>query len=292
MTSSWMLVAGALFATMGVFAKLLAPQFTGAELSLYRSLVGLMAIGAFIAWKRQALATPFWRGHFWRGATGTISLIGYFYAMTKLPLATAIMLNYTSPLWLTLMSVVLLGERFRPRLLFAIALGFVGVAFLLRPTFSGDSAHAGFIGLGSGFFAACAYTGVKKLGQAGEPEWRVVFYFALAGALGSALTQGAIEREFHAVTTGNVALLLGMGIAATLAQLAMTRAYHSGNTLVVGAFAYSTVVFASLAGIFFFDEVLPPIAWAGMLLIVASGLIAKGVAPREDKRPALPAEED
>ena len=97
MTSSWMLVAGALFAAMGVFAKLLAGQFTGAELSLYRSLVGLIAVGAFVIWKRQSLATPFGKGHFWRGLTGTISLIGYFYAMTKLPLATAITLNYTSP---------------------------------------------------------------------------------------------------------------------------------------------------------------------------------------------------
>ena len=84
-----------------------------------------------------------------------------------------------------------------------------------------------------------------------------------------------------------------MGVAATFAQLAMTRAYHSGNTLVVGAFAYSTVVFASLAGIFIFDEVLPPIAWIGMAIIIASGLLAKSGSERNgDNRPALPAEED
>ena len=82
------------------------------------------------------------------------------------------------------------------------------------------------------------------------------------------------------------------GIAATLAQLAMTRAYHRGNTLVVGAFAYSTVVFASIAGIFVFDEVLPPVAWIGMAIVVASGLLAKsGGGSAADKRPALPAEE-
>ncbi len=293
MTSSWMLVAGALFATMGVFAKLLAGQFTGAELSLYRSLIGLAAIGAFVLWKRQSLATPFWKGHFWRGLTGTISLIAYFYAMTQLPLATAITLNYTSPLWLTLLSTILLGERFRPRLVVAIVLGFIGAALLLRPTFSGANAHAGFIGLASGFFAACAYVNVKKLGDAGETEWRVVFYFALAGTIGSALTQGAIERDFHPVNTGNIGLLLGLGLGATLAQLAMTRAYHSGNTLVVGAFAYSTVIFASLAGIFIFDELLPPISWIGMAIIIVSGLLAKTSSERKgDKLPALPAEED
>jgi drug/metabolite transporter (DMT)-like permease len=289
MTSSWMLVAGALFATMGLFAKFLGGQFSGAELSLYRSLIGLVAVGGFVVWTRASIRTPLWKNHFWRGLTGTISLISYFYAMTMLPLATAITLNYTSPLWLTLLSTLLLKERFSLRLLFAIALGFCGVALLLRPTLGGDHAHAGLVGLASGFFAACAYVNVKKLGDAGEPEWRVVFYFSMAGAIGSALLQGLVAREFHPVHGGNIGLLLGVGLSATAAQLAMTRAYHSGNTLVVGAFAYSTVIFASLAGVYFFDEVLPAMAWVGMAVIIVSGLLAK----RADRKgPALPAEED
>ncbi len=284
-----MLVAGALFATMGTFAKFLGTHFTGAELSFYRSLIALILLGAFVALKRHSLATPFWRGHIWRGVTGTISLIGYFYAMTKLPLATAFTLNYTSPIFLTILSTILLGEKFSPRLVFAIALGFIGVALLLRPTFEGANAIAGFIGLGSGFFAACAYVNVKKLGDAGEPEWRVVFYFAVAGTIGSAIFQGLSDFEFHAISLPNAALLLGLGLVATAAQLAMTRAYHSGNTLVVGAFAYSTVIFASLSGIVFFNEVLPPIAWLGMAIIMVSGILAK----RADRRaPVLSGEAD
>jgi drug/metabolite transporter (DMT)-like permease len=290
-TSSWMLVAGALFATMGMFAKLLGDQFSGAELSLYRSLIALVAVGAFVLWKKQSLKTPFARGHVWRGVTGTISLIGYFYAMTKLPLATAITLNYTSPLFLTLLSTLLLKEKFSVRLLFAIALGFVGVALLLRPTFAGDNAHAGLIGLASGFFAACAYINVKKLGEAGEPEWRVVFYFAVAGTIGSAIFQAVVARDFHPINAANAPTLLGLGLTATVAQLAMTRAYHSGNTLVVGAFAYSTVVFASLIGIVVFDEVLPPIAWVGMAIVVLSGLLAKAANKRADSK-TLPASAD
>ncbi|MBL8511466.1 MAG: DMT family transporter [Betaproteobacteria bacterium] len=283
-----MLVAGALFAIMGAFAKSLAGQFTGAELSFYRCAVGLIAVGAFVIGRRQSLVTPFWKGHFWRGLTGTISLIAYFYAMTKLPLATAITLNYTSPIWLTLLSTALLRERFQPRLLLAIALGFVGVVLLLRPTLTPENLHDGLIGLASGFFAACAYINVKKLGDAGEPEWRVVFYFAVAGSVGSGLLQAALG-DFHPVTMPAIGPLLGMGLCATLAQLAMTRAYHSGNTLVVGAFAYSTVIFASLAGIFWFDELLPPLAWVGMAIIIFSGLLAKRVS---SNKPALPVEAD
>ncbi len=292
-----MLVAGALFATMGAFAKFLGTQFTGAELSMYRSLVALVAVAAVVLVRRQSLATPFWKGHFWRGFTGTISLIGYFYAMTQLPLATAITLNYTSPLWLTILSTVLLGERFRPPLVAAILLGFIGVTLLLQPTFSDDNLVAGLIGLGSGFFAACAYYNVKKLGEAGESEWRVVFYFGVMGFIGSAFTQVAWKGEFQAVTMTTLWPLLGMGVAATIAQLAMTRAYHSGNTLVVGAFAYSTVIFAALFGWMFFDEKLPTLAWFGMAIIVASGLMAKfaserGVPESVKRKPTLPAEED
>lgn len=291
MTSSWMLVAGALFATMGVCAKFLAGRFTGAELSFYRSLIGLIAVGAFALWTRRSVRTSFLFGHFWRGLAGTISLVSYFYALTQLPLATAITLNYTSPLWLTVLSTVLLKERFSPRLLGAMAVGFVGAALVLHPTLDTEHATAGWIGLGSGFFAACAYVGVKKLGDAGEPEWRVVFYFCVIGALGSALTQGVATGTFHAIQGRDVGLLLGVGLAATLAQLAMTRAYHSGNTLVAGAFAYSTVVYTAVAGIVFFEEFLSASAWVGIALIVASGLLAKLFA-KPATRPGLPEEED
>ena len=295
MTSSWMLVAGALFAMMGMLAKLLGGQFSGAELAMYRSLFGLTAIGIFLLWRRETLRTPFWKGHFWRGATGTVSLVAYFYAMTALPLATAITLNYTSPIWLTLLSALMLKERFDRRLIIAVALGFVGVAMLLRPAFASDQAVPGMIGLASGFFAACAYVNVKKLGAAGEPAWRVVFYFSVVGTFGSALTQ-PLDGPFHAITSANFWPLLGMGMIATLAQLAMTRAYHSGNTLVVGAFAYSTVIFAALGGLVFFSEKLPLLAWMGMLVIIVSGLLAgltQGAGiDKDNKMPALPAEED
>ena len=296
MTSSWMLVAGALFALVGALAKLLSSQFSGVELAMYRSLSGLVAIGIFLLWRRETPRTSFWKSHFWRGAMGTISLVTYFYAMSELPLATVITLNYTSPIWLTLLSVLLLKERFNRRLVFAVALGFIGVGMLLRPAFASNQALPGMIGLASGFFAACAYVNVKKLGAAGEPAWRVVFYFSVIGTFGSALAQ-PLAGAFHPLNMDNFWPLLGMGLVATLAQLAMTRAYHSGNTLVIGAFAYSTVIFAAIIGLLFFDEQLPPLAWIGMLVIIISGLIAKWASQGTNKQPNgkmpdLPAEED
>ena len=96
------------------------------------------------------------------------------------------------------------------------------------------------MGLVSGFFAAIAYLNVKQLGQIGEPEWRIVFYFTLICTFGGGIWMGV--HAFHPVSPRNFLLLLGLGTTATLAQLAMTRAYREGNTLVVGSLAYSTVI--------------------------------------------------
>lgn len=83
-----------------------------------------------------------------------------------------------------------------------------------------------------------------------------------------------LVHQFHALSWSTLPILLGLGTTATLAQLAMTRAYRVGNTLVVGSLAYTTVIFASFFGILFWDEWLSPLSWLGIVLIVASGVLS------------------
>ncbi|HXZ50203.1 MAG TPA: DMT family transporter [Usitatibacter sp.] len=273
MTSSWMLVAGFLFATMGVLVKLGSAQFGSAELAFYRSLVSFVAILGVVRVRRGTVRTPYLGMHLVRSAVGAISLMAYFHAISQLPLATAQTLNYTSPIFLAIGTIVLLGERFSGRLLAAILLGFAGVALLLQPTFREGKESAALIGLASGVLSAWAYLSVRTLGRLGEPDWRVVFWFGLVGSVLCAGWQAATGR-FHPVTAENVWILLGIGLAGTLAQLAMTRAYRTGNTLAVGALSYSTLVFGALATALVWREPVPPLEWAGMLVIGASGLLA------------------
>jgi drug/metabolite transporter (DMT)-like permease len=280
MTSSWMLVAGFLFAAMGVFVKLGSAQFGAAELAFYRSLFTFVAILGIVWYRKSTVLTPHFGMHLLRATVGAVSLVGYFHAIAELPLATAQTLNYTSPLFLAIATVVVMGERFSGLLIAAIVVGFVGVALLLQPTFQEGKQAPALIGLFSGVFASWAYLSVRTLGRVGEPDWRVVFWFGLVAAVICAGWQAA-TGTFHPVRWDNVWILAGMGLAGTLAQLAMTRAYRTGNTLVVGALSYSTLVFGAAATFLVWNERMAPLAWAGMLVIVASGIMAMRAERRE-----------
>ena len=147
MTSSWMLVAGLLFATMGVFVKLGSAYFGTAELAFYRSVVTFVTMLGVVGMRGGTLRTPYLGMHFVRSVVGAISLMAYFHAIGELPLATAQTLNYTSPIFLAIATLVVLRERFSAKLVGAVLLGFAGVALLLRPTFAEGRQGAAMIGL-------------------------------------------------------------------------------------------------------------------------------------------------
>jgi drug/metabolite transporter (DMT)-like permease len=272
MRSLWMLVSGFLFACMGVLVKLSAVYFSSIELVFYRSMIGFLIICVIVSVRHLPLSTLYWKNHCWRGLSGLGSVLMFFYCITQLPLATAVTLNYTSPLFLTLLTTMILKDHFQWLLAVAVVLGFAGVVLLLRPSLQEDQWSGGLIGLASGFFAAIAYLNIRHLGNLGEPDWRVVFYFTLISTIITSIWM--LFNTFHPITPVNFLLLLGIGITATLAQLALTRAYRTGKILVVGALAYSTVVFASLWGILIWGELLSLTSWLGIGLIVAGGLLS------------------
>ena len=280
--AGWMLVAGGLFAVMGACAKLGAERFSSAELVFYRSAFGLVAIliGARLpaAGRRlPALATCRLRLHLGRSLSGFIALLLFFYALGELPLATGMTLNYTSPLFLGLLSGWLLKRPVGRRLGIPLALGFVGVVLLLQPHFHAGDWLAGLAGLASGFLAGLAYVHVRQLTEAGEPAVRIVFYFTLVSTASAGLW--AAVSGWHAVDVGSLAVLLALGASATLAQFALTHAYRVGNALVVASLAHSTVVFAGILGVWWFGERLDGTAGTGVGLIVLAG-VASVVAGR------------
>lgn len=278
-----MVVAGLLFGFMTLFVKLGANRFSGVELVFYRSLFGLVTIAIIVRARRYRLSTEHFRMHLWRSLSGFAALMLFFHSITVLPLATAVTLNYTAPLFLAALSAAILRERPGLLLIMALLIGFAGVALLLRPSVSSHELNAALLGLLSGFLGAIAYLNIKQLAQTGEPDWRTVFYFTLISTLGAGLWM--MFSVFHAVDLRGVLLLSGLGITATLAQLALTRAYRQGETLVVGSLAYSTVIFSSLFGALIFGDRLDITSWMAIGLVVISGVLSVWTVRN---RPVLP----
>ncbi len=271
MQSLWMLVASLLFACMGVCVKFAAATHSAVEITFYRSFISLILMFGLVRLNRVGLATPHWRWQISRGVVGFSALFAYFYAITLMPLAAAVTLNYSSAIFLALY-LALAGMRVSAGILGALFLGLLGVALLLKPSFHADQLLGGLIGLGSGVLAGMAYFSVRELGARGEPEMRTVFYFSLVSSVCAGIW--LLFSELHAVDLRSGLLLLGVAGFATVAQLAMTRAYTRGKTLMSAALAYSTVIFSSLFGAMFWGEVLDASAWFAIALIILSGIAA------------------
>ena len=272
MQSLWMIAASFLFASMGVCVKLAAETFPPSEIVFYRSFISFLMMLPVVRLHGVSLATPHWRFQPWRSAAGFVSLLLYFYAIFLLPLATAATLAYTSPLFLAIYLGCFRKMHLRRGMVVALMIGFAGVALLLRPTLHAEQWLGGVIGLGSGMLSGLAFYNIKELSERGEPEARTVFYFSLFSTLASGLWM--LLYEFHPLDLRGGLLMFGVGGFATAAQLAMTRAYTRGNTLVSASLAYSTVIFASLFGMLFWQETLSPGAWLAVALIIASGLVS------------------
>jgi len=276
--SFWMLIAAFGFAVMGALVKVGAAKFNSAELVFYRSLFGLMAIYVYIFAKKLPLATPVMGKQMSRALVGFASLVLFFYAIAHLPLATAVTLNYTSALFLALLMPLMLHEKPKPILYAMILVGFIGVVMLLKPSFAKQDLAAGAVGLLSGFGAAFAYVHVKQLGNVGEPDWRTVFYFTLISTIASGFWM--LLQSYTALTWNDMPTLLGLGTSATIAQLAMTRAYRTGKTLTVASLAYTTVIFASLFGVLFWQEALSLSEYVAIGIIILSGIVSANTTNR------------
>jgi S-adenosylmethionine uptake transporter len=289
-----MVVASLMFALMSVCIKYAANHFNTAEIVAWRGAIGIVFMGAWCRASGVSPRTAVPMMHVWRSIVGVMSLASWFYAIAHLPLATAMTLNYMSGVWVAAFLVggtLVMGRlqdlsRQGPVVLTVLA-AFTGVVLLLRPTIEQNQLFAGLIGLLSGLGAAFAYLQVAALGRVGEPEARTVLYFSIG-----ATVAGFAVMPFTGVsrwTWPHALWLLPIGVLAALGQLAMTRAYTHGATLVVANLQYSGIVFAALFGLWLFGDRIGPMGWAGMALIIASGVAATFLRARALPHP--PAEE-
>ena len=154
----------------------------------------------------------------------------------------------------------------------AVALGFLGVIAILRPNITSDQALGALIGLCAGAASAVAMMQVRSLGRIGEPEWRTVLLFSCFVCF-----TGGIALAIEGWPTLNLAgwlSLIGVGSFGLVGQLALTRAFGLGSALLTAALQYTTIIFAAGIAALIWKDMPDWVAWAGMSLIVASGLLS------------------
>lgn len=282
MQSLWMLLASVMFAGMGACVKIASDH--GASLAhvvLFRGIPSVLLLFIWTRYTHRSLAPTSWRLHIWRNISGICSMWLGFYAISHLPLSTAISLNYTAPLFIAGWMLGWGGTQRDPIRIAAVALGFLGVLAVLRPSLEHEHLLAAALGLGAGAMSAVAMMQIRQLGRVGEPEWRTVFIFSCFVCL-SSVPQLAIQGV-NDISPSAWAALVGIGVLGLVGQLAMTRAFGLGSALLTAALQYTTIIFAALLGMAIWGTVPDIIAWAGMALIISSGLLSIWRTYSEDR---------
>ncbi len=256
------------FASMALLARMCAAHgFSAAELVLFRMGVGALCCGALFATGRARFSLSRSWGQLARGVFGSLAILLYFFAITRLPVGEATLLNYTSPLFTLIFAMLFLGERpgLRPIVGLAVTLG--GLTLTVEATSpSGGLLSWGVLaGLGSAVMSGAAIATVRSLRQTVGPTM-IFFSFSVVAVLISAPLAASTARL---PSTADLVLLLGIGLTSTVAQLLFTDAM--GHIAAVGAAVVSplTPVMAYVLGTLLLGEPLTPRIAAGGLLALA-----------------------
>lgn len=205
-----------------------------------------------------------------RGIAGTLSLTLFFWTLTELPLATAQIIQYSSPLFTVLLAVLFFGERAGWRVWWALVLCLVGILFI-KGWEANIKPLAVLAGVASAALSGLAYNLIRKTGKSDDPLV-VVFYFSLVA---SVTLVGPALSVWVWPSFGQWGILFAIGCLTQFSQLALTKAYHHGRASEVSHFINFGAILAAGFGYFFFQEVLGIWALLGILFILGGVALSR-----------------
>jgi drug/metabolite transporter (DMT)-like permease len=261
------------FAGMTASVKALGHAIPIGQTIFVRGLISIVAL-ALLAWHTGALhllKTSNWRAHASRSLIGTISMFCLFFAVTLIPLADVTAITFTSPMFLTVLAMLFLGERIHRFRWTALAIGFLGAAVMIAPlvSFASGSVLGVLSALGAALFSAIAMIFVRRM-SAGEHAVTITFYFSLTFTVCSALT--ALQGWPSPTATQWFFIVLA-GVFGVIGQLLMSYSYRYAEASTLAPLDYSSLLFAVALGFAFFDEAPSPSVWIGAPLVIGAGLI-------------------
>ncbi len=280
----YMLLAAMISALNGALAKILSEDISALEIVFFRNAIGVVLI--LYALKHTP---PTLRGGkiyllFTRGVLGFTAMILFFYTITTIPLGEAITLNKTSPLFVTILAYFLLGEQLHKRTLFALFVGFIGIVLITKP-FAMALSYEHILGVLGGFFAAAAYTTIKKIKDIYDSRIIVLSFvgvgtlfplvlFILAPYVDTPEYLRFLFPEFILPTSLNIWFLIGfMALISTLSQWLLTKAYSSANLSVIGVISYTNIPFAVGFGYLLGDLFADVLTCVGIGCIIIGGVV-------------------
>ena len=266
----YMVASALLFASMAAAVRVASRELPNAPIVFFRHFIMLVFLLPWLArGGRRALATDDLPGHLVRGLAGVSAVACYFYAIARLRLADAVLLNQSMPLFIPLVERTWVGERIPRRLWGVLALGFAGLLIILRPG-TGVFEPAALVGLASAVFASISQVGIRRLTRT-EPVTRIVFYFGLVASVAAAPPAVWWWKTPSAATW---AVLLLMGVFATVGQFTLTRAYVYAPAARVGPFLYAGPVFAGLLDWLIWGRLPDALFVLGAGIVVAAATLA------------------
>lgn len=269
------------FAFMNLFVKL-AGDLPAIEKSFFRNLVAVFF--AFTVMKKEKIPFTIPKGTgkyiFFRSLFGTIGIFANFYAIGKLYIADASMLNKLSPFFAIIFSYFLLKEKIKLYQFACVLTAFVGALFILRPGFDSVATFPAFIGLLGGMGAGLAYTNVRMATKLGARGPLIVFCFSVFSCV---CAIPFIIFDHQPLTWWQLVSLLMAGLSATLGQFSITAAYTYAPASELSVYDYTQIVFAALLGMIFLGEVPDVINILGYLIISGAGIAMFLIRRKKEK---------
>jgi drug/metabolite transporter (DMT)-like permease len=289
----------AIFSVQDVILKQLSGDYPLHQAMVIRSLVALPFHLAIVWWfdgRLSTIATPGWWKMLARGLLNFTAYTAYYLGLAYMPMADTVALFFTSPLFITLTAVLLLGERVNLLTSLAVAAGFAGVLLIVKPGAAGFDLAA-LLPIVGALGYALSMVIARPLGRtetaAAMAFWGNVCFLLCAQALSAVYGSGAFADTTHPSlafltrgwvmpTATDLSLMASCGVIAAIGITALTYAYRIAPSSSIAPFEYSFMFWGVLWGWLFWDKLPDGLAWVGIAVIIGAGLLVTR-APQKEK---------
>jgi drug/metabolite transporter (DMT)-like permease len=256
------------FAFNDTLVKFLGGTIHPVEMVFFRYCVGaLVLVPMFWRAGKSVMTTERLPLHIGRGIIAGIGQAGAFYAVVHLLLADATAVQFSRPLFMTVLAILVLGESVGWRRWVATIVGFGGVILMLRPGHTGLDV-AWIVALTTALVFALAMILIRKLSQT-EPPARILFFYHLTGLV---FFIGPAIWVWRTPVAEEWLYLFLIGFLTTIAMICFVRGLAAGEASIVGPMEYTRLIYAAFLGYFVFSEIPVIWTWVGAAIIVGSAL--------------------